>query len=277
MKASPCVRRSCLTIFLSLVATSIFAQTPPAATGQFKPQVGQEGKDVIWVPTPDALVTVMLDMAKVGPQDVVMDLGSGDGRTVIAAAKRGARAIGVEYDPKMVELSRRNATSAGVSDKATFVNADLFQTDLSQATVITMFLLDAINLKLRPTVLNLKPGTRIVSNFFDMGDWIADASQTRSGCTSWCTALLWIVPAKVEGTWRSEQGELAIEQTFQMISGTFSSAGASVPVAGRLRGDEINFTAGKTQYQGRVEGNTISGTARSSEGSSPWTATRADR
>ena len=278
MNASRCVRRSFLTLSLLLVATSVLAQAQPA-TGQFKPQRGQEGKDVIWVPTPADLVVTMLDMAKVWTQDLVMDLGSGDGRTVIAAAKRGARAIGIEYNPDMVELSRRNASSAGVSEKATFVNADLFQTDLSQASVITMFLLPSINLKLRPTILNLKPGTRIVSNTFDMGEWTADATQTIAGeCTSYCTALLWIVPAKVEGTWRSARGELVLEQAFQMVSGTLNSASGGVPVTdGRLRGAEISFTAGNTRYQGRVKGDTISGTATSGEGSSEWSAIRADR
>ena len=146
----------------------------PTPKPTYEPQVGQEGKDVVWVPTPQALVDKMLDMAKVTPQDFLMDLGSGDGRTVITAAKRGVRATGIKYNPDMVELSNRNAAAAGVGDKVKFMKADLFETDLSQATVITMFLLPTINMKLRPTILNLKPGTRIVSNTFTMEDWQAD-------------------------------------------------------------------------------------------------------
>ena len=167
----------------------------------FEPKVGQAGKDVVWVPTSQALVDKMLDMAKVTPQDIVYDLGSGDGRTVITAAKRGATATGIEYNPDMVELSKKNAAKEGVTAKATFMKADLFETDFSKATVITMFLLPDINVKLRPKILDLKPGTRIVSNSFTMEDWEDDFTETISGdCTSWCTAHMWIVPAKVGGT-----------------------------------------------------------------------------
>ena len=148
---------------------------------EYQPEVGQDGKDVIWVPTPQALVDKMLDMAKVTPKDYVIDLGSGDGRTVITAAKRGSKALGIEYNPDMVELSKRNAAKEGVSDKATFVKADLFESDFSQAQVITMFLLSSINLKLRPKILDLKPGTRIVSNTFDMGDWKPDQTDKFAG------------------------------------------------------------------------------------------------
>src|SRR3984893_1900439 len=190
-------RRSLLTLVLALVAVSAFAQTQP--TKPFEPQSGQPGKDVVWVPTPQALVDKMLDLANVTPQDYVIDLGSGDGRTVITAAKRGATAHGIEYNPDMVALSQRNAAAEGVSDKATFVKADLFESDFSKATVVTMFLLPTINLKLRPKILDLKPGTRIVSNAFDMEEWQADqTTDAEKGCTSWCTAYLWIVPAKVE-------------------------------------------------------------------------------
>ena len=225
------------------------------ATSTYEPTVGQEGKDVVWVPTPQVVVEKMLDMAKVTPQDYVMDLGSGDGRTVITAAKRGARAMGIEYNPDMVELSVRNAKEAGVADRATFVKADLFETDLSKADVITMFLLPSINMKLRPKILDLKPGTRIVSNTFTMEDWQADETHTvTDGCSSsWCTALLWIVPAKVEGTWNTPNGALTLTQNFQMISGTLGGQA----VQGRLRGNEITFTAGTTKYAGVVDGGTI--------------------
>jgi hypothetical protein len=236
------------------VALSAQTQTP---TKPFEPTVGQAGKDVVWVPSPEQLVQKMLDMAKVTPQDVVMDLGSGDGRTVIMAAKRGATAIGVEYNPDMVTLSRANAQKEGMTGKVTFVQADLFQTDLSKPTVITMFLLPSINMKLRPTLLNLKPGTRIVSNTFDMEDWQADETATigPEGCTSWCKAMLWIVPAKAEGRWKTAQGELNIVQKFQMISGTLGSTA----INGKVVGDQITFTAGSTKYTGRVNGKAIEG------------------
>jgi hypothetical protein len=256
----------CLTLVAGTVSAS--AQT----TTQFEPKVGQGGKDVVWVPTPQELVDKMLDMAKVTPQDYVMDLGSGDGRTVITAAKRGARATGVEYNPDMVELSKRNATKEGVGEKAVFMKADLFETDLSQATVITMFLLPDINLKLRPKILDLKPGTRIVSNTFTMEAWEPDETfRIENNCTSWCTALFWIVPAKVQGTWSTPQGALTLQQNFQMVTGTLNVNGVSQPITnGRLRGDQITFSAGSTQYTGRVNGNTITGTA----GSGSWNATR---
>jgi precorrin-6B methylase 2 len=246
-----------IAVFLSLIAASACVQAQPAGR-EYQPQVGQEGKDVIWVPTPQALVDKMLDMAKVTPKDTVMDLGSGDGRTVITAAKRGARATGIEYNADMVELSKRNAAKEGVSDKASFVRADLFDTDLSQATVITMFLLPDINLKLRPKLLNLKPGTRIVSNSFTMGEWTADeTASVKNGCASYCTAYLWIVPAKVEGSWKLPDGELTLKQAFQTVSGTLRSGGKTAAIEGKLDGDRISFTAGGAQYNGRVAGNTM--------------------
>jgi hypothetical protein len=245
-----------ISVCILACAVGVWAQTQ-APPRPFEPTVGQAGKDVVWVPSPEALVGKMLDMAKVTPQDLVMDLGSGDGRTVIMAAKRGATAIGVEYNPELVTLSRTNAQTAGVTGKTTFVQADLFQTDLSKPTVITMFLLPSINIKLRPTLLNLKPGTRIVSNTFDMEDWQPDetAALGPEGCTSWCKAMLWIVPAKAAGRWKTSQGELTIVQKFQMVSGTLGS----MPINGKLVGDQITFTAGSTQYTGRVNGNAIQG------------------
>ena len=284
MKPSPFFRRSLFALSLSLVASGAFAQAQPAtkpsqaqpATKPFEPQVGQAGKDVVWVPTPQALVDRMLDMAKLTAQDIHMDLGSGDGRTVITAAKRGATATGIEYNPNMVELSRRNAAAAGVpAGKATFTNADLFETDLSKATVITMFLLPQINMKLRPKILDLKPGTRVVSNTFTMEDWEPDETSTvGDGCESWCTALLWIVPAKVQGTWTLPQGELTLTQGFQKISGTLKSGTTATPIAnGRLRGDEVTFTAGGSTYTGRVNGNAMQGTIAGA-GAGKWSASK---
>ena len=256
-----------LTALLLSVATSTSAQTDKPAT-PFEPRVGQSGKDVVWVPSPQALVDRMLEMAKITPKDFLMDLDSGDGITVITAAKRGVTAMGIEYEPPMVELSKKNAQAAGVADKATFVKADLFETDLSKADVITMFLLPSINMRLRPTLLDLKPGTRVVSNTFDMEDWEADESQNAGGdCSSWCTALLWIVPAKVQGSWQAPQGELLLTQRFQMVSGTL---GGSQIAGGRLRGDSLSFTVGGVAYQGKVTGSTVTGTGPAGA----WTATK---
>lgn len=250
---------------------SLYAQQQ----GEYQPQVGQAGKDVVWVPTDEGLVGKMLDMAKVTPQDVVIDLGSGDGRTVIAAAKRGARAHGIEYNPDMVDLSIRNAAEAGVSDKATFAKADIFESDFSQATVITMFLLPDINLKLRPKLLNLKPGTRVVSNSFTMEDWPADeTTNMESNCATWCTAFLWIIPPNVEGKWRLQDGELTITQQFQIIKGTLVSGGKSAPIVGRLRGGQIKFGTDAAEYDGQVNGDVISGTIKNAAGESKWSATR---
>jgi precorrin-6B methylase 2 len=276
MSARQLARRSVLLILLTAVlAPAALAQTQ-TATKPFEPQVGQAGKDVVWVPTSQALVDKMLDLAKVTAQDYVIDLGSGDGRTVITAAKRGARALGIEYNPDMVELSKRNAATAGVTDRATFVKADLFETDFSQATVITMFLLPDINLRLRPKILDMKPGTRVVSNTFTMGEWQADVTETITDtCSSWCTALFWIVPAKVEGTWRLPQGELTLTQTFQTVAGTLRSGGSTVQIAnGRLRGNEITFNAGGAAYKGIVNGNSMTGSMTGGAGSN-WSATRA--
>src|SRR4026208_2170309 len=254
----------CRIAFAGLIAAAgmpALAQAPPAPTyapplpqppaaSTDEPQVGQEGKDVVWVPTPQTLVNKMLDMAKLTPQDFHMDLGSGDGRTVITAAKRGARSMGVEYNPDMVALAKRNAEKEGVSSRATFVKADLFETDFSKATVITLFLLPDINLRLRPKILNLKPGTRIVSNTFTMGDWKADeTASANNGCeSSWCTALLWIVPAKVAGSYKTAQGDVTLKQEFQMLSGTLRSEGKTFALQGKVRGEDISFTAGGKHY-----------------------------
>jgi len=270
MKTSRFFRYSLPAICLFWIFGTAFVQAQPAKK-EYQPEVGQAGKDVVWVPTPQLLVDKMLDMAKVTPKDYVIDLGSGDGRTVITAAKRGARALGIEYNPEMVELAKRNAAKEGVSDKASFVKADLFESDFSQATVITMFLLPSINIKLRPKILDLKPGTRIVSNTFDMEEWKPDETiEADKGCTSWCTAYLWIVPAKVEGTWQLPQGEMTLKQTFQMITGGLKSGSNTTQVNGKLNGDQISFTAGGVQYTGHVSGNSMEGTANGNK----WSATR---
>ena len=261
----------------SLVAAGALGQAKPVADKLYEPTVGQSGKDVVWVPTPQALVDKMLEIAKATPADILIDLGSGDGRTVITAAKRGIKAHGIEYNPDMVTLSQRAAAAAGVTDKATFAKADLFESDFSQATVITMFLLPDINLRLRPKILDLKPGTRIVSNTFTMGEWHADDQATASdeGSSYYRTALLWIVPAKVEGTWRTAQGEVVLKQEFQIVSGTLKNGTVWAPISnGRLRGEQFTFTAGGAEYTGRVSGGRIEGTMTAKGAASPWSATR---
>jgi hypothetical protein len=242
----------------------------------FEPTVGQEGKDVIWVPTPQVLVEKMLDMAKVTPKDFVMDLGSGDGRNVIAAAKRGARALGVEYNPKMVELSKARAAKEGVADKAQFIQGDMYEADVSQATVLALFLLTQNLDKLAPKFLAMRPGTRIVSNGFEISGWTPEETQRSEGdCGSWCTAHLYLVPAKVGGSWRLPTGELALEQKAQTVSGTFTAGGKSTQVTGRVRGDQITFTAGGSEYSGRVKGDTMQGRVKGMS-SGAWSATRSD-
>ena len=269
-------RQGLLTLASALVvafgAAGLAAQSPP---GQLVPEIGRPGKDVIWVPSPDPLVDTMLDIAGVSERDVVMDLGSGDGRTVIAAALRGARAIGVEFDAELVELSRATAVAAGVAERATFVNADLFETDLSPATVITMFLLPELNSRLRPRLLELAPGTRIVSNTWDLEEWTADATEVLDPCPGFCTALLWIVPARVAGTWELPDGELVLEQQFQMVSGMLRTGSEAVPIeAGRLRGDELSFRAGGASYTGRVRGDRLAGDADDGARRFGWHARR---
>ena len=249
--------RRVLVAALSLVAVSAHAVAAQGTQQKtFEPVRGQVGKDVVWVPTPQATVDAMLDLARVTADDFVIDLGSGDGVTVISAAKRGATAHGIEFNPDMVALAQQRAVEAAVSDRATFAQGDLFEADLSKATVITLFLLPDINLKLRPTLLALKPGTRIASNTFTMDDWEPDAKQTASACTQWCTALAWVVPARVAGTWQLGEQVLTLTQHYQVISGTLGSAPIT---AGRLNGSEITFTAGGQAYTGRVDGDTMAG------------------
>jgi SAM-dependent methyltransferase len=257
-------------------ATATFAQSQPAAK-EFTPQEGQAGKDVVWIPTRTTVVDKMLDLAKVTPQDYVIDLGSGDGRLVISAAKRGARALGIEYNPDMVEVSKRNAIKEGVADRTQFVKADIFESDFSQASVITMFLLPDLNLKLRPQILKLKPGTRVVSNTFPMGDWTPDETAEVGGdCTSYCTALFWIVPAQVEGEWRLPNGQFVLTQNFQMVAGSVTTDGKTVPIeSGRLRGDRIVFTAGGVEYTGQVLGNAMQGEFKSARNKGSWSAAKA--
>ncbi|MCD0504803.1 SAM-dependent methyltransferase [Bordetella petrii] len=253
------------------------AQSPnPATTASYEPTVGQSGKDVVWVPTPQTLVDRMLDLAALTPQDRLVDLGSGDGRTVITAAKRGAVARGIEFNPDMVALARGAAQAEGVADRASFEQADIFQSDFSEATVITLFLLPRLNERLRPTLLDMKPGTRVVSNSFTMGDWQPDESvQVTDQCSAYCHAYKWVVPAKVAGNWKLGDQELVLEQTYQMLSGSMRNGSAATPISdARLDGDTIHFTVGTQRYTGRVSGDAMQG---STAGNATWQASRASR
>jgi hypothetical protein len=262
--------------FNGIAAGSAWAQTaqaPAPKPESYKPYSGQAGKDVVWVPTPQALVDRMLDMAQVTKADYLVDLGSGDGRTVITAAKRGIRAHGIEYNPDMVALAKHSAAAEGVAERASFVRADIFQSDFSKATVVTLFLLPELNVKLRPTLLNMKPGTRVVSNTFTMDDWKPDETIDAGGdCTSWCTAHKWIVPAKVAGDWRLDGNALHLNQTYQMVDGTLTAGGQPMPLTdAKMNGVEIAFTVAGKRYTGKVNGNSMSGTI---QGGGTWSASR---
>lgn len=272
---SPLSIRQLLSLVLFIALPAFLAGQSNQPDNGFVPEVGQDGKDVIWVPTPQELVDTMLAIAKVTADDFVIDLGSGDGRTVITAAKKGAKAIGIEYNPEMVSLSKKNAEKEGVSKRTEFIEADLFEYDFSKATVITMFLLPEINLKLRPRLLELKPGTRIVSNTFTMGEWEPDYEvETEDNWNSWNTALMWIVPAKVDGSWMMGTDELNIRQVYQILHGNLKSGGKSLLIDGRMNGNEISFKVNDTLYTGNVEGNKITGTVNSKGRVSSWSASR---
>ena len=267
-------------IALRLVAIFVaFATTASAqrAPKPFEPVSGQAGKDVVWVPTSMALVDVMMKLAKVAPNDFVMDLGSGDGRNIIAAAKLGANALGVEFNPDMVALSRRLAADAGVAEKAKFVEADMYQADLSKATVLALFLLPVNMNRLAPKFIDLAPGSRIVANTFGIDGWEPDVRANvdpTADCESWCEALLWIVPAKVAGTWQFGAGTLVLEQKYQVITGTLNGSDGATRIAqARLSGADISFVAGGLSYTGRVKGDVIEGTVTSPSGTTAWRAT----
>jgi SAM-dependent methyltransferase len=273
-----------LRMFMGVAAAAIVGTAypqSPAQKDEFVPQVGQAGKDVIWVPTPEELVERMLRMAQATPKDFVIDLGSGDGRIAIAAAKKiGARAMGIEYNPDMVALSNKSARAQGVANKVKFIKADIFETDFSEATIITMYLLPGLNLKLRPKLLEMKPGTRVVSHQFNMDDWEPDERTSLEGRL----AFLWIVPAKVQGTWQlsanGQTRDLVLAQQYQKINGYIK---IGVLEAGlrdaTLHGDQIAFAwvdnAGvRHDFSGRVAGGRMEGTVRFGDGRAEghWTA-----
>jgi len=262
---------ACYVILTALAAP--FLSTPQAA--DYSPKSGQPGKDVVWVGNPDVMVQKMLDIAGVTASDYVFDLGSGAGRNVIAAAKRGARAHGIEYDADLVAFSKRAAAKERVSDKATFEQGDVFVADFTKATVVVLFLTPEMNIRLRPRLLNLKAGTRVVANTFAIGDWNPDQiHNVTENCERFCSARLWFVPARVNGTWQLPAGELVLQQTYQSFSGALKNGADKFPVSGRLRGEQITFHAGKTQYTARVDGDVMEGFARTAGVDDKFRATR---
>ncbi len=273
------LHRSAVAVICALFLSTAWAQPSGKPTPLIKdgaPQVGLPGKDVVWMPTAKSVMEKMFEIARLTPQDTLYDLGSGDGRVVIAAARAGATAVGIEFNAKLVELSRSRASQEGLSAKTSFVQGDIFQTDLSRATLITLFLLPELNLKLRPLLLNLKPGTRVTSNSFDMGDWKPDRFERLKGdCESWCMAFLWIVPAKVEGTWILTDGELTLQQQYQTVAGTLRMKDKTFVIAnGRLAGEEISFSVGNVQFSGRVDGSRMKGVMVAKTGQVSWEASR---
>jgi hypothetical protein len=280
LKPTLLARRAVIVLALAAFAATAAAQAQKKE--EFTPQVGQAGKDVIWVPTPEELVERMLRMAQTTPNDFVIDLGSGDGRIAIAAGKKfNARAMGIEYNPDMVEVSNRNASKEGVAAKVRFVKADIFESDFSQASVITMYLLPGLNLKLRPKLLDMKPGTRIVSHQFSMDDWQPDETTNIDGRR----AYFWLIPAKVAGTWRFQSGsdglDVTLEQKYQMLEGTVKLGTVNAGLRdAKLAGDRISFAfvdqgGVRRDFTGKVSGNTMDGTMKLETGpESKWTATK---
>jgi len=273
-------------IALRFVLLSVLLAAAPVFAQKYEPHVGQAGKDVIWVPTPDEVVERMLTMAQLGPGDVHFDLGAGNGKIAIAAAKRGATATGIEYNPDMAKYANEQAKAAGVAGvgpgKAIIRQADIFATDFSKATVITLYLLPTLNMKLRPQILSMKPGTRVVSHSFNMEDWEADEISTLDGRK----AYFWVVPAQVGGNWSLEAGpartELVLEQTFQKINGwvNLSRLAQGGLREAHLRGSDIAFayvdaSGMRRDFTGKVDGKRMEGTFRDQKGQEGrWSATR---
>ena len=232
-------------VLSTFFALNTFAQVVmDSGDDKYQPRVGQEGKDVVWVPTTNELLAIMLRTAKVNSTDLVYDLGSGDGRIAIAAAKDfGARAIGIEFNPEMAQLAQRNVDRSGVSDRVKIINGDIFVEDFSKATVVTMYLLPELNLALRPTILKMKPGTRVTSHAFNMGDWDADVE-----IDSPARAYYWVVPAQVQGEWlisgmETDRTILKLSQFYQKIGGTLQIGNNTQPLLNpKLEGSILSFT-----------------------------------
>lgn len=263
---------ACLSLGAFVAAGPVWAEEQNNST-EYKPKVGQQGKDVVWVPTSQDLVDIMLDMAQLQPEDKLVDLGSGDGRTVISAAKRGIKARGIEYNPDLVALANSAARQEKVTDLATFEQADIFESDFSEATVVTMFLLPKLNMRLRPTLLDMQPGTRIVSNSFLMEDWEPDETQQAGeGCDGHCIAYKWVVPAKVEGTWQLDDKKLVLGQKFQVLEGELVEGDRAAPVTdAKVDGKKLAFNIDGRRYEGEIRGDAMQGTI---DGGQVWRATR---
>jgi SAM-dependent methyltransferase len=247
----------------------------PGGDELYTPSVGQPGKDVVWVPTPDALVRRMLEVAKVTDRDLLFDLGAGDGKIAIAAARLfGATAKGIEYNPDMAELARRNVQRAGVADKVEIITGDIFDAKLQErfmkADVITMYLLPDLNLRLRPSLLRMRPGTRVVSHAFTMAEWEPDDAFRIDNRD----AYYWLVPANVQGRWtlRDDTGwtaDVELTQRFQRVGGTMSLRGKTQLLLGPyLSGDVLGFTFVDAEenvrsLRGTVRGDSLEGALRS--------------
>jgi len=276
-------RRATLLLVLGFAAALGAQDLPRYGDELYQPRLRQPGKDVMWLPTPDAMVERMLTMAKTTSADVVYDLGAGDGRLPIAAAQKfGAKAVGIEYDRDLAALARRNAERAGVAGKVTIIQGDIFKEDFTRATVLTLYLLPDLNQQLRPTILTMKPGTRVVSHAWDMGEWEPDALQ-RLGDSE---AFLWIVPARVEGRWVVRDagglfsGELSLTQRFQRVGGTLTQRASVQPLLGAyVEADILGFTfvgldGGIRSVRARVDGNTFAGSLRFAGTLTPVTGER---
>lgn len=269
-------------VLLSAALTLLVA---PAAAAPYRPELGQAGKDVPWVPTPEPLVDRMLRMAQVGPGDLVVDLGAGDGRTVLMAAQRfGARAVGIEYDERLVAHARRRAAEAGLGDRVRMIQGDIYEADFSRATVVTLYLMPAINKRLRPRLLAMRPGTRVVSHQFAMDDWTPDETSYL-GAKS---AHLWIVPADVAGTWRlglpdGTTAELVLDQRYQRVTGTVRYGDIRVGLREALvRGDAVRFRLVDQRgdlhdFSGRVDGDVLTGTVHARGQAAAFSAARTAR
>jgi len=268
----------CCAFLVSFLPTApMQVHATEADGGAYKPTVGQVGKDVVWVPTSQDLIDIMLDMAELKPDDKLVDLGAGDGRTVISAAKRGVAARGIEYNPDLVALSRSIAIQEGVADQVTLDHGDIFESDFSDATVVTLFLLPKLNLRLRPILLDMPAGTRVISNSFLMDDWQPDETRkTSEDCSGHCIAYKWVVPAKVSGAWRvhGEQGEqtLILDQEFQRLNGELHKDGRASPLTDAIiKGTQLSFHVDGKQYEAEVIGEQLQGTI---DGEHAWKASK---
>lgn len=288
MKLSRVLLPILLTSWLNVACASTTATpaantaSPKPATPAYEPVRGQAGKDVIWIPTPEGLIDKMLTAAKVTEQDRVFDLGAGDGIIAITAARKyGAQSVGIEYNPDMAQFARRKVAEAGMTDKVKIITGDIFIEDFSSATVVTLYLMPHLNMKLRPILLKMKPGTRVVSHAFTMGDWEPDETMAYQHSQGY----FWVVPAQIEGDWvmtglSGGPMRMSMSQSFQNIGGTLTRGSQTLAMLGaRLRGDEVKFQF-ITQdrkvhaFSGRVEGRRITGTVVSEYMHTPVEITR---